>query len=699
MKDKEKFHAAAQARFDATYSASERVRLLCHEAGRFCFVPGAQYEGYTNAGSDFEKLASRFKKFEVNKLRSEVMRIISEFKNSRVTAKFRPTDKKGSDELADKLNGKMQADSDDSQATESRNNAFTEAVSGGFGAYRFTTSAENDEDDDGPRRIVWAPVYDAAATAWFDVDSKLPDKSDGKYAFLLYSMSRAKYKEEYNKDPAGFDSIEWQGFHWANQDFVYVALYFERKLERVTLHEWQNPVTGHTSVYADDQLEQVKDELEKIGYRQINQKSVKQWRVYCSVIDGINVLEEPVRIPGKYIALIPVYGQRNYLDNIEYMSGHVQPSMDSQRLYNLSISAIAHTAAYGGRAIPIVNGAEIQGYEDEWERAQAEDLAYVRLKIPNDVTGANRTNYRAGMLGTTPVPQVAPAVAQLADVSNNDIAQTSASAQTQQEVPGNVAAETVASFMGRADMQAFTYLDNMAAAERHAARVWLSMAREVYGSEREVRIKRPNGDDEITYLSAAVVDDQTGQSVGLNDLTSGNYDVAIDVGPSFVTQRQATVAMLIELLGKTPPQSPYYSVLYAMLIQNVYAPGMEPLRDFNNKQMLLNGIVPPKTPQEAQEVQQAQQAQAQAAQTSPDAIYAQSQMVMAQAKEKTAMADEINAKARVLDTVTDIFVKEAQAYNYVKGADSKSIDSAMNVLKQVTSNLAEEASARFPQLS
>lgn len=701
----DKFHATALARFDASWSLSKDVREDCHAAGRFCFVPGAQYEGKTQGGSDYENMAKRFPKFEINKVRAEVLRIVNEYKNSRIAAKFRPGSSQASEDLADKLNGKMLADSEDSAATEAKNNAFTEGVSAGFGCYRLSTVTE-DDDDESPPQIVFDPIYDATATVWFDTDSKRQDKSDANWAFVMHSLTPAKFKQEYGSNgdsedgfdadsmPQTLDGGDNYEYNWTNGNVVSVAQYYERRRESVKFVAYLNPLTGHRAVYAEDQIAAVEDELADIGYQKIDEKTKKVWRVYCSVISGDRVLEEAVRLPGSYIQLIPVYGQRNYLDNVEYITGHVQPSMDSQRLYNFGVSAIAKTAQFGGRAIPIVNDAEVLGLEGDWANAMADDAAYVRLAIPEDVQGAARAEYRPGLLGTLPPVQVPQAVTQLMDVSNNDITTTAAAGQSNQEVPGNVASETVASFMTRTDMQSYGYMDNMAIAERHMAKVWLSMAREVYGSEQEVRIKRPDGSDEITHLSVQVMDNETGQITAINDLTTGKYDVAIDVGPSFVTQRQATVAMLVELLKETPPQNPYYNVLYAMLIQNVYAPGMEPLKEFNQKQMLLSGIVPPKTPQEAQEIQAAQQQQAQAAQHSPEAVLARTQMIQSIAKARSSMADEMNAKAKILDTVTDTWVKEAQAYNYVKGADAQAVNSAMNVLQSVTDHLAADVAAR-----
>lgn len=711
MKDNSKFHATAMRRFDRAWSPAKEVREECHAAMRFCHVPGAQYEGNTQGGTPYADIVGDFPKFEINKVLAEVKRIISEYENSRIAAKFRPSDDQSSDRLADKLNGKLLADSEDSRATEARRTAFMEAVSGGFGAYRLVYDI--DDEDIRPPRIVFEPIFDAPATVWFDPDSKFQDKSDAKFAFVMHSMTPKAFEEEYGDDedddpelsadnaasmPQTLDGGNNYEYQWTNSDVVYLAQYYERRLESTLLSAWVNPVTGHRAVYEEDQIESVEKELKRIGYVKEAERKVKRWHVYCSVICGDRVLEEPVRIPGSYIPIIPVYGHRNYLDNVEYLTGHVQASMDSQRLYNFSISAVAKTASLGSRPIPVLNRGEVDDQiMADWMRARKDGLPFVLLDIPEDVSDAERAKYRPGMLGSIPADELAPAVTELMQACNTDIAVTSTSAMSNQEVPGNIASETVASFMGRADMQSYGYLSNMAIAERFMALVWLAMAREVYGSERKVRIKLPDGSDEITYLSVENFDPQTGEFVAMNNLTTGHYDVAIDVGPSFTTQRQATVAMLVELLKTTPEGNPYYNVLYAMLIQNVYAPGMEPLKEFNQKQMLLEGIVPPKTPEEAQQVQANQQQQAMAAQQSPEAILAKSKMIESVSKARSSMADEINAKARVLDTVTDIWVKEAQAYNYIKGADAREVDSAMNVLKSITENLAADASQRYQQ--
>ncbi|HHE7536279.1 TPA: portal protein, partial [Escherichia coli] len=114
-----------------------------------------------------------------------------------------------------------------------------------------------------------------------------------------------------------------------------------------------------------------------------------------------------------------------------------------------------------------------------------------------------------------------------------------------ENMPSNVATDTVDSIFNRMDTQSYIYMDNMAKSMRRAGVVWLSMAREVYGSDTPMRIVNEDGSDDVALMTGEVVDRQTGQVIALNDLSHGNYEVTVDVGQSFATRRDATVKSLL----------------------------------------------------------------------------------------------------------------------------------------------------------
>lgn len=305
-------------RFDRAYTPQQDVREKCIEATRFARVPGGQWEGATAAGTKLDEQFEKYPKFEINKVATELNRIIAEYRNNRITVKFRPGDREASEELANKLNGLFRADYEETDGGEACDNAFDDAATGGFGCFRLTSMLVNEYDPmDERQRIAIEPVYDPSRSVWFDPDAKKYDKSDALWAFCMYSLSPEKYEAEYGKTPpASLDvttMTSWE-YDWFESEVVYIAKYYEVRKESVDVISYRQPLTGEIATYDSDQIEEIEDELADAGFVEVARRSVKRRRVYVSVVDGQNFLEKPRRIPGEHIPLIPVYGKRWFID-------------------------------------------------------------------------------------------------------------------------------------------------------------------------------------------------------------------------------------------------------------------------------------------------------------------------------------------------------------------------------------------------
>ncbi|EPH6316320.1 portal protein, partial [Escherichia coli] len=185
----EKKHERIMLRFDRAYSPQQEVREKCIEATRFARVPGGQWEGATAAGTKLDEQFEKYPKFEINKVATELNRIIAEYRNNRITVKFRPGDREASEELANKLNGLFRADYEETDGGEACDNAFDDAATGGFGCFRLTSMLVNEYDlMDDRQRIAIEPIYDPSRSVWFDPDAKKYDKSDALWAFCMYSL-------------------------------------------------------------------------------------------------------------------------------------------------------------------------------------------------------------------------------------------------------------------------------------------------------------------------------------------------------------------------------------------------------------------------------------------------------------------------------------------------------------------------------
>ncbi|EEH2387671.1 portal protein [Salmonella enterica subsp. enterica serovar Newport] len=683
----EKKHERIMLRFDRSYTPQQDVREKCIEATRFARVPGGQWEGATAAGTKLDDRFEKYPKFEINKVATELNRIIAEYRNNRITVKFRPGDKEASEELANKLNGLFRADYEETDGGEACDNAFDDAATGGFGCFRLTSMLVNEYDPmDERQRIAIEPVYDPSRSVWFDPDAKKYDKSDALWAFCMYSLSPEKYEAEYGKTPpASLDvttMTSWE-YDWFGPEVVYIAKYYEVRKESVDVISYRQPITGEIATYDSDQIEDIEDELALAGFQEVARRSVKRRRVYVSVVDGQNFLEKPRRIPGEHIPLIPVYGKRWFIDDIERVEGHIAKAMDPQRLYNLQVSMLADSAAQDPGQVPIFDPEQVRGLEKHWEDRGKKRPAFLVARAPRDKAGNPIGPAAPGSF--TPAPQLSPAIATMLQLTSADIQEVTGSSQAMQQMPSNIAQETVNNLMNRADMASFIYLDNMAKSLKRAGEVWLSMAREVYGSEREVRVVNEDGTDDIALMNAQVVDSQTGRVVALNDLSTGRYDVTVDVGPSYTARRDATVSVLTNVLSTMLPNDPMRPAIQGIILDNIDGEGLDDFKEYNRNQLLTSGIVKPRNEKEQQIVMQAQQAAAN--QQNPEMVLAQAQMVAAQAEVQKATNETAQTQIKAFTAQQDAM--ESQANTVYKLAQARNIDDkavmeAIRLLKDVS---------------
>lgn len=655
------WHRKVLCNFDNAWSATQDMREQIIEAQRFVRVSGAQWEGSTNAGYSFDEgRFEHYPRFELNKIARECDRIIGEYRQNRISVRFRPKDGQASEALAEKLNGKFRADYQETSGGEACDNAFDDAVTGGFGCWRMCADYEDEMDPSNEqRRISLLPVYDPATCVFFDQDSKQYDRSDATWAMEMFSMTPKAFEAEYPDSIAASLSKDDSGtqYDWSTSDAIYVGRYYEVRTEKVKISAWRNQITNATAIYDEDQIKDIEDELKEGSFDMLGEREVKKRRVYCGLLSGAEWLEEPKRIPGEHIPLIPVYGRRAFVDNQERIEGHAAKAMDAQRLENLMVSMIADNATQaGGDGIPIVDVNFIPGpLADHWAQRNKKRPAFLPMVSQKDKQGA--VVAQAQVSGYTPPTQMPPALAGLLQYTGTAIQQITGASQLE-NMPSNVATDTVDSIFNRMDTQSYIYMDNMAKSMRRAGVVWLSMAREVYGSDTPMRIVNEDGTDDVALMNGAVIDRQTGEEVALNDLSQGNYEVTVDVGQSFATRRDATVKSLLSMLALIPPSTPKHDLVSSMILDNMDGEGIDDLKEYNRNQLLLSGVIKPRTPEEKQMVAQAKAQQQN--QPSPDMVNALANQGLAVAENKKADNQSMSLQIEAAKVITQDKLADAK---------------------------------------
>ena len=638
-------HSEALSQFDNVQTALRDERLQCLQDRRFYSLAGAQWEG------PLWDIYENKPKFEVNKIALAVMRIISEYRNNRITVDFVSKDGAENDKLADTCDGLYRADEHDSVANEAYDNAFEEAVGGGFGAWRLRTTYEDDEDEDNERqRIQIEPIFDADSSVFFDLNAKRQDKADARFCYVIYSMTYESYKEEWNDDPTDWPKIIHQyEFDWCTPDVVYIAEYYKVEDVTETIRIFR-AIDGteeryKSSEFTDDPA--LEETLAAIGSVEVRQRKIKSRKIHKYIMSGGKVLEDCGYIAGKCIPIVPVYGKRWFVDNVERCMGHVRLAKDAQRLKNMQLSKLGEISALSSVEKPILTPEQIAGHQLMWAEDNLKDYPYLLI---NPITNADGSQAISGPVAYTRSPAIPPAMAALLQVTEQDMQDILGNPQAGEKVVSNVSGKAVEMIQQRLDMQTFIYMSNFAKAMKRCGEIWLSMAKDVYVEEgRQMKVITDNGDTDSVTLMQPTIDQETGEVKMANDLGAAKFDVDVDVGPSSSSKRAATVRALTGMMQITQdPET--LQVLGAMAMMNMEGEGVGDVQDYFRKRLIRMGVVKP-TDAEAEALMAEMQAAGQ--QQDPNAIFLQ-------AAAEEAVAKAAKARADTVETIASAELKRAQ---------------------------------------
>lgn len=664
-------HQRGMIGFDRTQSALRDERLQCLQDRRFYSIAGAMWEGPLGA-----QYANR-PKFEVNKIHLAVIRIFNEYRNNRITAYFLPKNGKKNQNLSDTCNDLFRADSQESGAQEALDNCFEEGTGGGFGAIRLTTQyAEPDDPEDERQVIRILPVFDADSSVFYDLDAKRQDKSDATRCWVIWSMTWEGFKEKYGRDPASWPkSIHQYEYDWLTPDVVYVAEYFEVE-ERTEIMITMEGLEGSKEVYRKEDLETDPDLVKRLyamGFRPAGERKIKRKRVHKYIMDGQGIIEDCGYIAGECIPVVPFYGKRWFVDNIERCMGHVRLPKDMQRVFNMQVTKLAELAAESAREKPIMSPEEIIGHQTMWARDNI-DANAVLLK--NNLKGADG-NIIPKPLEYTKVPQIAPALAALVQLTANDIKEMLGNQENAELTDPRVSGVAMELVQDKLDMQTFIYMSNFAKTMTRVGEVWLSMAKEVLIEEgRIMKGMDLQGETSSIELKQPKIDPESGQQIYANDLADAKMEVTVTVGPTSASKRSAIVRTLSGILPNV--QDPEVrQVIEATIMMNMEGEGMEDLRDFYRMKLLKLGAIKP-TEEEAQQLQAAKENQP----PDPNTVFlmesANKERALAEkaaADTGLAVANADVARVKVANTQADTVKKLAEAEELGIDSIRKSVDS------------------------
>lgn len=652
-------HARAMSRFSPIAESTQEERMLALEDRRFASIAGAQWEG------PWQDQWANSIRVEVNKTAQGVEKIIADYRANRVTVNFRAVGDEASEQTAETLNGMFRADLYASKGQEATDNAFDEGVNGGIGAWRLTNvyCDEYDPDND-DQRIAFEPIVDADQSVFWDQNSRLYDKSDARFCFVLSAMSKQAFIATYGADKQN----DWpQGtvkryYDWFTPDIVRVAEYYEVEIKPAVRLTLKHRVTDEQmKVWLKDLEADDLANLQTEGWDQVGRKKVKRRQVAKYLLSGSEVLEGRRIIAGTEIPIIPFYGKRWFIDNMERSRGHVRLAKDPQRIYNAQITNLVETSSLSPIERPIFTPEQIAGHELSWAEANINRSPY---SLINPIIGPDGSPLPTGPVAMVTPPQLPPVLAALIQITASDIADLTSADDGADQTQSNVSAEAMDIAATRTDAKSGIYMDNFRQSMQRCGEVYQSMASDITVEGQEVETMEDDGGMGTATIMEPHTDEKTGAFTFRNDLSKGKYKVIADVTEATTTRRDKTVKNMVngaQVVATFDPE--LASAMMNTAIYNMDGEGVQGLKDWVRARLVKQGLLKP-TPEEKAELEQAQQNQP----PDPDSVLAQAQATALQASAakdqaltQKAGADTELSKAKVVQTLADAHQKNVDA--------------------------------------
>lgn len=609
---------------------------------------------------------------EFNILRKAGRQIVSDLRANPVQVDFEPKADSREDG-ADLLDGLYLSGDRVNTSIEAYDNATGESVVCGVGAWELYTEYQSNRAGNENQVIRRKPVYEANNNCFWDPNAKLLDKSDANYVSILEAYSHDGYLDLVEKltgerpekiDISSFKNPEESyAFPWAagDNELFYVSRFYHREKVEDKILTMVDPL-GQPLLLRESDLSEIMDELLDEGYNIEEERVIERWEITQYIASGEQILNgemggggerEGESIAGENIPVVPVYGERAFVEGEEHYEGVTRLAKDPQRLRNFQLSYLADIVARSPRPKPIFFPEQVQNFEFMYEENGADNNYAYLLQNRLTANGEPLPIGPVALMPETPVPNSLILAIQESRVAVEDVANPGLPKDiTDTDLSGKAAALLT----NRLDQQSMVYQQNLKHAKRRDAVIYASMASDVYDAPRDVTLTKPDGTRTTEKVMNSVQDSETGEIVVLNDLTNMEFEVYAEIGPSYSSKKEQTIDQLGTMAAAVAQTDPAMQKML-MLKQMTLMDGVQfdDMRDYARKQLILQGVTEPDTDEERQMLEQSQQNQ------KPDAMEIAAQAEMEKAKadnaevQRKSQADQFKARTDQAKGQVDAF--------------------------------------------
>lgn len=499
----------------------------------------------------------------INKLDAYVRQIVNQMRQSRPRMRAHSMNSEANAKVADIITGIFKHIEVNSDADTAYDTAGEYAVRVGWGYWRVITDYVREDSFD--QEIYIKPI-DNPFSVYFDPNSLQPDGSDAEKVLITTLMSKADFKVQYpDADDGGdFNQRGTGDFDpdWVQKEDIRVAEYFyvERKKTKLLL------LSDGTKVYKDEAPSpeiMAAAGIMVVGERETMRKQIK----WCK-LTGLEILEERDWV-GRYIPVVPVYGQMLTVEDKRKKYGLVRNAKDAQRMYNYWQTSLTESIALAPKAKWLLAEGQDEGHENEWAQANIKSMPVLRYK-QTDINGKEAPAPQR----LQPEPPPAGVIAAAMSI-DKDLQSVVGIFDPSQLPQGNMSGKAIRGQQMQQDMTNFHYYDNLVRSMKHTGRIILDLIPKIYDRERVLRIIGYDGKPEMVTVNERVQDEMGVEKV-LNDVTVGEYDVYMDTGPGYQSKRQEAVEAMMPMISTNQE---LFNLAGDLVFRNMDFPGAEVIAD------------------------------------------------------------------------------------------------------------------------
>jgi hypothetical protein len=499
----------------------------------------------------------------INKLDAYVRQIVNQMRQSRPRMRAHSMNSEANAKVADVITGIFKHIEVNSDADTAYDTAGEYAVRIGWGYWRVITDYVREDSFD--QEIYIRPI-DNPFSVYFDPNSIQPDGSDAEKVLITTLMSKDDFKVQYPgaDDGGDFNQRGTGDFDpdWVQKEDIRVAEYFyvERKKTKLLL------LSDGTKVYKDEAPSP--EILAAAGIMVVGERETMRKQIKWCKLTGLEILEER-DWSGRYIPVVPVYGQQLTVEDKRKKYGLVRNAKDAQRMYNYWQTSLTESIALAPKAKWLLAEGQDEGHENEWAQANIKSMPVLRYK-QTDINGKEAPAPQR----LQPEPPPAGVIAAAMSI-DKDLQSVVGIFDPSQLPQGNMSGKAIRGQQMQQDMTNFHYYDNLVRSMKHTGRIILDLIPKIYDRERVLRIIGYDGKPEMVTLNQRTQDEMGVEKV-LNDVTVGEYDVYMDTGPGYQSKRQEAVEAMMPMISTNQE---LFNLAGDLVFRNMDFPGAEVIAD------------------------------------------------------------------------------------------------------------------------